>query len=537
MRFTHRALAALMALALCLLGGAASSPLFAVPVYAEEDAPELEIGAAAAPDVFISPGEAQLTFTLTNRTGGTLEGVCLTSPDGLLVEPIGDIAAGAAQTYTRVHSLTQEELDSGEIRYIITCVSGSDHFSYPVSVPVEKTFAEPEVEFLRQVSSLFCPDGGSVAVTYRLSNTGNVPVTAISVTDPLGAFDGRLELLDVGKSKVFVQYVSVTEAAASAPVLSYSAGTDSDLYTLSLDPLTIEPARSLLDATLTAGRSMFSSDTAEVILQLENRGNVDYLDLTVYDDVYGGIIADSITLPAGGEPVEVARTYPLRGDSAYRWRVTGRTSAGEQIDLITDTENVSLDAAGGEALLTIEASTDMTRISRAGYVPVRLKITNIGAAMASGVRIIEETAGEICELAVVPLGDPIVREIRHAIAEDTALVFSAVYTDSYGRERTATAAPVEITIGHGGQPPLDSETRGLFFSGLATQMPDSWLFMCLLIGSCAVLVALIVVLFITSRRARIRRKARRMRIKAEMGKTNRFKPVRLRSDKKINPKK
>jgi len=534
MRFTHRALAALMALALCLSCGAILSPLFAVSARAEKQSPELEIAVTASPHEFISPSETTLTFSLTNSGDSLLEGVCLTSPDGLLVEPIGDMAAGATQTYTRTHSLTQAELDAGSIEYIITCVSGSDHFSFPVSAPVERTFADPEVEFQRQVSSRFCADEDSVTVIYRLRNAGNVPVTAISVTDPLGAFDGRLESLDVGKTKVFVQRVSVAEAADSVPTLTYSAQTDSDVYTVSLDPLTVEPARSMLDATLIAGRSMFASDTAEVILQLANGGNVDYLDVAVYDDVYGGLIADCITLPVGGEPVEIARSYPLRGDSSYRWRVTGRTAAGEQIDLITNTETIPDDTAGGNPLLTVSASTTMPRISRGGFVPVRLEISNIGEVMASAVRVVEENAGEICELAVIPTGDPIAREIQCEIRESSTLLFSCVYEDSFGRERIASAEPIEITIGRGGQPPLSSEKRSLLFGGMATQMPNSGLFMGLLIGSCIVLVSLIVVLVITSRRARLRRKAKKQRIKAEMGKTNRFKPVRVREKKKTD---
>lgn len=541
MQFTHRALAALMALLLCLTCGAVSSPLFAVPALAEKT-PELEITVTAAPDELFTPGEVTLLFTLTNKTDALLESVSLTSTDGLLVEPIGDMAAGVTQTYTRVHSMTQAELDSGKIEYIITCVSGSDHFSYNVEASVEKAIAEPEVEFQRQVSSRYSSDASSVTVIYRLSNVGNVPVTAISVTDPLGDFDGRLELLDVGKSKVFVQHVSVSEAADSSPTLTYSPQNGNDVYTVELDPLTIEPAHGMLDVSLTAGRSMFASDTAEVVLQLANGGNVDYLDVVVYDDVYGGVIADSITVSAGGKPVEVARTYPIREDSSYRWRVTGRTSAGDQIDLITTTERVLLDSQGGEPLLTIQATAAMTKISRKGYVPIRLELSNIGDVTAANVRIIEETSGEICELAVVPTGDPTVYELRQEIKADTSLLFSAIYADSFGKERIASAEPVSITIGAGGQAPetADGHTISLF-SGISTQMNNSGLFMCLLIGSCAVLVVLIAVLAITSRRARIQRKAnaaaRKQRIKEEMGKTNQFQPIRLRRAKKINDKK
>ena len=142
MRFTHRALAALLALILCLSGGAAHLPLFAVSASAEENAPALEISVAAEPDALVSPDEITLTFTLTNESRGLLEAVSLTSADALLVEPIGNLEPGASAVYSRVHPLTQEELDAGLVEYIITCVCGSEHFSYPVSAAVEKLDAE-----------------------------------------------------------------------------------------------------------------------------------------------------------------------------------------------------------------------------------------------------------------------------------------------------------------------------------------------------------------------------------------------------------
>lgn len=542
MRLTHRALAALTALALCLLGGALPSPLFAVPAYAEEaDAPSLGILASASPDEFVSPDETELTFQLTNLTGKKLEGVCLTSPDGLLVEPIGDIEPDGTLTCSRVHALTQAELDAGEIEYIVTCVLGSEHFSYPAKAYIIKASAEPEVEFLRRVSSLYVSDSNSITITYTIRNAGNVPVSAVSVTDPLGNFDGRLEMLGVGETKVFVQHVPVIEECVSAPTLTYSTESGEDVYTAQLDSLSLHPAHGMLDAVLTAGRSMFSSDTAEVILQLTNSGNIDYLGVTVYDDVYGGVIADALSIPAGSEPVEVARSYPLREDSSYRWRIVGRTSAGDQLDFITNTDSVQLDGDGGDALLTFRASTTMPRISRSGYVPIRLELTNVGDATAVHVQIREETAGDVCELAVVPTGDPTVRELRYEISQTSTLAFSAVYTDRYGKERIASAEPIEIVIGPGGQKPETDERPSLLFGGLATQMQNSGLFMTLLIGSCAVLTVLIVVLIIASRRAHIQRKARtaarRQRIREDMARTASFKPLRLRSAKKKDAKK
>ena len=281
---------------------------------------------------------------------------------------------------------------------------------------------------------------------------------------------------------------------------------------------------------------MFAEDTAEVVLRLTNVGNTDYPNLTVYDELYGGIIADSICLPAGGEAVDVSHAYPIRGNERYCWRVVGVSAAGGQLNQMTNTVTVPVESKGS-AELTLGASTEMTRISRRGYVPFTLTLTNYGSGLATNVQIYEQTLGKICELAVVPAGEPTVRTEKLPVDENMAFQFYAVYSDADGRTHTAGADPVEVVIAVGGARPESGESaqQSQLYSGLSMQWGSTSLFLWLLGGSCAILVVLSVVLFITSRKVRKERKeraaARKQRIKEELGKTNPFRPVRP------NPKK
>lgn len=536
MRFKSRALAALVVVALCLFGSGTSMPLFAVSSVAETTAPELEIKLAADPDEFIDSGEAQLNFELTNRSNATLESVILTSSDGLNTESVGEIAPGATLTHSRVHTVTDAELASGSIEYTITCSADSLSYEYPAAASIQKLPSEPQVEFLRHISSRSAIDGNSITIVYKVCNTGYVPISNVAVTDPLGEFSAQLDILEAGADKVFLQYIQPGQDTVSAPVLTYTAETASNVYTTALDALPLQPAQGMLDASITAARSIFTSDTAEVVLQLINTGNLDYTDITVFDDMYGGIIADSIEVPAGSEPVEVERTYPIREDSAYRWRITGRTSSGDQIDFVTNTANLDLDAKEGDALLSVQATTSMPKISKSGYVPVRIELSNIGSAMASNVLLREETTGKICRLAVVPTGDPTVHELRHKVTQNTTLVFSAVYSDRFGQERVATSQPLEITIGPGGQSPETDHSGYSLFGGIATQMHNTPLFVVLLVAACLILASLIAVLIISTRRAYVRRKSQaeaiRQRRREDLAKTAPFKPIRRKQPAK-----
>ena len=527
MRIGTRALAALCALALTWMFGAAAAPRFAAPARAEE-AQALEIAASAAPETVAGPGEVELTFTLTNVSSETLHGVSLASENGLIAEVLGDIAAGESRTVSRAHDVAQAELEAGEIVYVVACESESaGALDYTVSVEISRE-AEPQVNFLRRISGDQVTVGNTATVAYRVENAGSGTIEGVEIRDPGLGFEARLESLEAGQSELFLHRAAVTETLTSEPTLTYAAAGREETYTVRLEPREIEAAQGRLNASLVAGVSMSDEETVEVVLRLTNAGDVDYRDIAVYDDVYGGVIADGVYLPAGGDAVEIAHTYPLRGDGEYCWRITGKSDAGARVDFITDTQTVA--GSAGEPALTLRAEPSMTHIRRAGYVTFTLEIANEGDGMARRVALSEASLGELGELAVVPAGAPTRRTVRLEVTESAEYRFSATYLDADGVERAAEAQPVSIAVGGGGEEPEPETPEAALAEGAPMHLGDSPLFMVLLIGSCTALAALLAVLLITSRKERkvrkVRAAARKQRIKEEMGKTNRFVPVR-----------
>lgn len=530
MRIGTRLLAALFAFALAWMGGAAIAPRFAMSAQAEEaEAPALDIAATVSPEAVAGPGDVELTFTLTNRSEGTLYDVSLALADGLIAEVVGDIAAGESRTVSRTHTVAQAELDAGSIGYVVTCESeNAGLHSYSIAIEISQDGAELEVEFLRRISSAQVTVGNTATVAYRVENTGTAAVENVVVSDPGVGFEARIEGLEAGQSELFLHRTAISEDVVSEPVLSYSAAGQENVYTIRLEAVDIEAAQGRLNATLVAGVSMFDSEMVEAVLQLTNAGDVDYRDIVVYDDVYGGVIADGISLPAGGDPVEITHTYPLRGEGTYCWRITGTSAAGAQVDFITDVQTVAAEA--GEPLLALEASASLPHIRHSGYVTFTLEISNAGDGMASNVVLSEASLGELGELAVVPAGEPTRYTVRLEVGESTDYLFSATYTGADGETRIATADAVSVIVGAGGEDPEPEEPDAALAEGTPMQMGNSSLFLVLLIGSCVVLVVLIIVLLVTSRKARKARKeraaVRKQRMKEEMGKTNRFVPVR-----------
>lgn len=499
--------------------------------------PELRVEAVAEPDVLIAPGEVTLSFALTNASEHPLDNVSLTSADGMNTQSLGTLEPEETRTLEILHSVSDAELDTGAVTYVATCHAGGNLYSYPVEAAINKKNVPPEIEFTRRFSNAFVAAESSVAVVYEVRNVGEVDVLALTLTDPLGGFSSQLESLEAGESRTFLQRVSLTEDTVSAPVLEYATDAGHEnVYTTRLDEMMVRIAYSLLDLDFSAERSPFETSTADVVLELNNNGNVAYRNVTIYDDVYGGVIADAIEIPAGSEPVICTHTYPLRGTEEYRWRVTGETEAGERVDFITDTLSLSADEPDIPARLTLSARASMTNISRKGFVSFILQVANEGGDHAAHVQLSEETRGDIRELAVVPAGEPMVLQVKYPVYEDSEFVFSATYTDAEGIQHKIVADPVFVEISAGGTRPEPLESEKGLFGGVSVQVGNSSLFMVLLIGSIVILIVLTVILLVTSRRAKKARReraaARKQRIKEEMGKTNRFRPVKRTAKKK-----
>ena len=532
-RFRRRWAARLTALlALCAL--------LSLPALAEagQDA-ALSIEFSVQPVAMVAPGDVTMTFVLHNRTGNPVHNIMLASADGLLSEPIGQLGPGESQTLVRPHAVTEAELDAGQIAYTISHdaqAPGGERAAYALSAAIAKGEPKPDASFTRQLSSDYVTPGGLVTVTYKIVNTGNVPLNALRIRDSLGDFTGRLEQLAVGDAKTFISRVTLTEAAESAPVLEYTASTGEE-FSRSLDAMPVNIADSALDISFSVGQSVFDRDTADAILILTNTGNVAYSGITVVDDVYGGVIADAVSLPSDSGPVEIAHTYPLRGEGEYRWRITGISEAGEALDLRTNTLTVSAEPVDEQVSITLQAMPRTPRINRAGRVAFDFSIANTGSVMARDAALYEVNLGEIRRLAVLPAGAPVACSAEFDVTADAQFTFYLNYTDADGHQRTVTSAPVDVVIASDGVDPQRVDAANEPPSGPSVKPANtSATFIVLLVIAGTALVVMVTLLAVTSIRARRERlkrlAAEKQRIKAEMGKTGSIPTIKASSRKK-----
>ena len=524
------------ALALALFGAAARGE-------APRGVDILDINFSLNPGELVAPGDTTMTFIITNRSSYDVKNVYLSSADGLLSEPIGQIGAGETQTLTRTHAVTQEELDEGYVRYVIThdaVTPGGDRVTHDLAAPVAKSDPRPEVDFTRQLSSQYVAPGGLLTITYRVTNSGNVPVSAVYVRDELGDFTGKLEKLDVGASRTFISRVTVNTGTQSEASLEYNIPSG-ETVTRRLDNAVIHMSSSALEVEFSVGRSVFDPDRADAVLILTNEGNDDYYDITVLDDVYGGVIADSITLPSHSRPMEVAFTYPVRGEGEYRWRVTGVSQAGETLDRVTDTLTLHDELLSREIDIDMDVVALTPKINRAGRVTFDVVLANRGTVTARNLRFYELDRGDVRRLAVLPTGEPCRFTAEYDVTRDSQFIFCLDYTDANGHARTITTEAMDVEITPSGVTPEQLGGGALKLEGDSVKMGNTSTFSILLAVASAALVSMFTILLVTSLRARQDRRrraaAQKKKTREDLGKTASFTPVRGKTQKPAVKKK
>lgn len=506
------------------MGG--TRPVVVSCAAAEEQQDMLLIQITAVPDELVEPGDITLNFSISNVSETDAQNVYLSSSDGLLSEPVGRIAAGETQAFGRTHSVTADELADGKITYTVSHDDPADpdgKINYVAHAAIRGSDMQPRVEFTRRISHRYITAGGTATITYRIRNTGNVALTSLLVEDSLGNFTGRVDRLDVGESRTLISRVTLTEEDISDASLTYYADALEEPVSQTLAEVPIRIAGSDLKAAFTANYSAFSTSTADVMLVLTNTGSAEIRDIRVIDDIYGGVIADELRIPADGTPVEVNCSYPLRSDDGFRWRVTGVSEAGESIDLLTDTVRLEPYQPSNIADVQMYAQAITPRIRRSGEVGVHMVIENAGDADIREIIVSEAKLGEIQRFVIVPAGGTLEKEIRLDVKETTSYHFSLQYTDAAGQQRILDCDPVEITIASDGVLPEGAEPGFIEFTGSSIKIGGSSMFAVLLIAGCVVLAVLVIILLIASRRARLEK---HIRIAAERKKR------RAGSDKK-----
>ena len=276
----------------------------------------LDVGA----DGVATPGDViSYTFAVTNTGNVTLTNVTVTDPLVTVVGgPLASLAPGVTDTttFSASYAITQADIDAGEV-YNTALANGTPPSGPDVTDDDDHTepiTQGPAIELIKDGSLDVGADGVAtpgdvISYTFAVTNTGNVTLTNVTVTDPLvTVVGGPLASLAPGvtDTTTFSASYAITQADIDAGEVYNTAlangtppsgpdVTDDDDHT---EPITQGPAIELIkdgEFQDESGDGVAQpGETISYTFAVTNTGNVTLYNVTVTDPlvtVVGGPLA------------------------------------------------------------------------------------------------------------------------------------------------------------------------------------------------------------------------------------------------------
>ena len=370
----------------------------------------------AADQTGVKPGDTiQYTYLVTNIGNATLSSISVNDPTAGHVTcptpaPPG-LAPGAAETCTadNTYTVTQDDVDAGGVSDTATA-SGIDLLgttspasSGSLSVPAEP--ADPELSVAKHGTDTNPADqndirvGDTIDYSYQVTNTGDVTLTTVAVTDPTlgsvtcpalppqGLAPGA-SITCTADNAYTVTQADIDTGGASDEATATGADANGDstsTFMARADVLAVPAPRVSMvkSASVTPAADQDDAQVGDVIsysFLVTNTGNVDLTSISVSDSSLGPVSCP-IPAPPGLAP----------GDSET---CTGEiqhtvTAADRSAGSVTDTSTATGTDASGD---TSPASAPSTATVPVGHVVVPTASGGGGTAAATKLSIVKRVS-------------------------------------------------------------------------------------------------------------------------------------------------
>ncbi|WP_035784922.1 DUF7507 domain-containing protein [Jeotgalicoccus psychrophilus] len=303
--------------------------------------PGISLDKDSTTETFSEVGDViDYVFNIENTGNVTLDDVTITDemfPDGVEVEP-ATLAPGDTATGTATYTVTQEDLDRGEVLNAATVTGTPPGEDTPptggdeVIVPATQT---PSISLVKTADRDDLAAGENINYTFTATNDGNQTLTNVSITDALEGLgsityaainDEAIEdpeniTLNPGDVLIANAGYEITQDDVDAGQVTNNAtviGTPPDGA-----PVTNEDSVSVpqnpqpgLSLSKTSPTETFSNVGDEIVYNFEivNEGNVTVSGLTLIDEMFPDGVEVEPTILAPGDTANGTATYTVTQD-------------------------------------------------------------------------------------------------------------------------------------------------------------------------------------------------------------------------------
>jgi uncharacterized repeat protein (TIGR01451 family) len=373
---------------------------YRVAPYTPPPSPSMTVVKSSTTTSLSAPGTVTYSYVVTNTGDVPLTGISLSdnNDNNDMSCPSTTLAVGASMTCTATHTFTQTELDAGgTLDNTVTATSNeapsaSDSLSIPIvqdsGMTVVKTSA---------TTSLSAPE--TVTYNYRVTNTGNVTLTGISLSDNNDNDDMSCpgttlavgDYMDCTATHTFTQAELDAGGTLDNTVTASSNETSNANDSLSI-PIDQNPGMSIVKSSTTS--SLASAPvTVNYSYVVTNTGNVTLTGISLTDNNDNNDLScPSTTLAAGADMTCTAtHTFTQAELDAHGSPVAGSGFLYNQVTASSNeapdaTDNLNIPITNGPVLTVVKSSTT-TSLSAPGTVTYSYEVTNVGNVTVTGISL------------------------------------------------------------------------------------------------------------------------------------------------------
>ena len=427
--------------------------LLAVSAFAMAEADPIRVSSLSEPQSVISEQDVSITIKVYNSSQTDMtEEITLYDPTGAPVSTYNGLQGEQSVTYTGTWHVTQDQIKEGKIKYYIQynfdAGNGADKVVRAVPVTIQTEAAAPQLTAAYTVTPTSARKGQKVDVEYTLSNTGNIELRSIVISNE-GLSDKKLTApsLSVGE-KVTLQdsFTMGDSELVSQPTVTYQASGESKTYTISdMARKTITLAQDGLEAALTtdAGDNVYPGEKIHLTLTLKNTGNNGYTGLTAtLED--GTVLASGVELASGASFEQTVEWTPTQSGTLTA-TVSGTSDNGEAISVLSDELAITTQDASQALVLDVTAQAQTNTIySEPAVVRFAVQVKNIGQTDAATLTV-KEAGTTVATIPSLPSGESrtLVFDLETSIAGQ--IQFEVSGKDAAGNDKAYDSNVIQLT--------------------------------------------------------------------------------------------
>ncbi|MEM2152391.1 MAG: SdrD B-like domain-containing protein [Candidatus Bathyarchaeia archaeon] len=270
----------------------------------------------------------------------------------------------------------------------------------------------PSISIVKSANVSMAHVGDGIKYTYKVSNTGNVPLSNVYVEDSLGItvnyVGGDMDednFLDTDETWIFeAEYVVPEDAPDELPNTATAHGTYGTTTVSATDSWTVTILKPDISVEKSGPEYAHEGDKITYTITVKNTGNCELTDVTVIDDVLGDLTSylPDTTLKLNEEnTITVTYTVPQPSDDITN---TVTASGKDALDK-KDTASASWTVDILHPAISVTKTADKTKVYAGETITYTIVVTNTGDCPLYNVNVTDTLRGTLLTSEFLDVGD------------------------------------------------------------------------------------------------------------------------------------